>query len=101
MRALAMMMEPARAALRSRSPVCRRLAGRTSQPGGDEPTDHGPYPRAGGGFTIRGQIAGLARDDQDGTEFLRRAGLPDTDELLDQPEWVEWQGGRAHTYAAA
>ncbi|WP_276329162.1 hypothetical protein [[Kitasatospora] papulosa] len=40
-------------------------------------------------------------DDQDVVEFLRRAGLPDAERLLDQPQWVEWRGGRAHTYAAA
>ncbi|PWS44356.1 hypothetical protein DLE01_42745 [Streptomyces sp. FT05W] len=35
------------------------------------------------------------------TELPRRSGLPDAERLLDQPEWVEWRGGRAHTYAAA
>jgi len=39
--------------------------------------------------------------DADVVEFLRRAGLPDAEQLLDQPEWVEWRGGRAHQYAAA
>ena len=43
----------------------------------------------------------LAYRDQDVIEFLRRAGLPDAEQLLDLPEWVEWRGGRAHTYAAA
>ncbi|MEU2462478.1 MULTISPECIES: hypothetical protein [Streptomyces] len=43
---------------------------------------------------MHGQIAGLAHDDQDLTEFLRRSGLPDAQRLLDQPEWVEWRGGR-------
>lgn len=33
-------------------------------------------------------------------EFMRRAGLPDAEQLLDRPEYVEWRGGRAHTYAA-
>ncbi|MFD3613286.1 hypothetical protein ACFWXA_35590 [Streptomyces atroolivaceus] len=51
--------------------------------------------------TIRGQIAGLAYDDHDVVEFLRRAGLPDAEQLLDRPEWVQWRGGRAHTYVAA
>ncbi|MFJ8871453.1 hypothetical protein ACIRD6_37620 [Streptomyces sp. NPDC102473] len=51
--------------------------------------------------TIRGQIAGLVYDDHDVIEFLRRAGPPDVETLLDQPEWVEWRGGRAHQYAAA
>ncbi|MDX3183465.1 hypothetical protein ACN6LF_001892 [[Kitasatospora] papulosa] len=62
---------------------------------------HRPSPTGGRRVTIHGQIAGLAFDDHDVTEFLRRAGLPDAETLLDQPEWVEWRGGRAHQYAAA
>ncbi|MCX4668975.1 DUF2637 domain-containing protein [Streptomyces sp. NBC_01381] len=31
---------------------------------------------------------------------LRRAGLPDAEELLDDPAWVKWRGGRAHHYEA-
>lgn len=62
---------------------------------------HRPSPTGGRRVTIHGQIAGLAHDDHDVTEFLRRAGLPDAETLLDQPEWVEWRGGRAHQYAAA
>ncbi|MFJ4917469.1 hypothetical protein [Streptomyces sp. NPDC088726] len=62
---------------------------------------HRPSPTGGRRVTIRGQIAGLARDDRDVVEFLRRAGLPDAEELLDQPSWVEWRGGRAHRYEAA
>jgi hypothetical protein len=50
--------------------------------------------------TVRGQIMGLARSDTDLVEFLRRAGLPDASEVLDDPVWVEWQGGAAHDYAA-
>lgn len=51
--------------------------------------------------TIRTQIAGLARSDADLVEFLRRAGLPDAWDLLDDPRWVKWQGGRSHEYDAA
>ncbi|MET8925824.1 hypothetical protein ACFWXZ_04885 [[Kitasatospora] papulosa] len=51
--------------------------------------------------TICGQIAGLAYEDHDVVGFLRRAGLPNAEQLLDRPEWVEWRGGRAHTYVAA
>jgi hypothetical protein len=51
--------------------------------------------------TIRAQTAGLARSDADVVEFLRRAGLPDADDVLDDPRWVEWQGGRPHEYGAA
>lgn len=62
---------------------------------------HHPSPTGGWRVTIRGQIAGLAMHDGDVIEFLRRAGLPDAEQLLDQSEWVEWRGGRAHQYAAA
>ncbi|MFC8593110.1 hypothetical protein [Streptomyces atroolivaceus] len=61
---------------------------------------HHLSPTGGRRVTIRGQIAGLAHDDQDVVEFLRRAGLP-RGAALDRPEWVQWRGGRAHTYAAA
>jgi hypothetical protein len=50
--------------------------------------------------TIRAQMAGLAHSDADLVEFLRRAGLPDAWELLDDPHWVEWQGGQPHRYGA-
>ncbi|WP_030906152.1 hypothetical protein [Streptomyces sp. NRRL F-5126] len=49
--------------------------------------------------TVRGQIMGLAHSDGDLVEFLRRAGLPDAGDLLDDPGWVEWQGGPPHDYA--
>lgn len=62
---------------------------------------HRLSPTGGRRVTIRGQIAGLAYEDQHVVEFLRRAGLPDGVELLDRPEWVEWRGGRAHSYVAA
>ena len=62
---------------------------------------HRPSPTGGRRVTIHGQIAGLAFDDHDVIEFLRRAGLPDADDLLDQSTWVEWRGGRAHHYEAA
>ncbi|WP_328493693.1 hypothetical protein OHS59_13720 [Streptomyces sp. NBC_00414] len=51
--------------------------------------------------TVRGQVFGLAHGDTDVVEFLRRAGLPDAWELLDDPRWVTWQGGRAHEYDPA
>ncbi|MFI6873581.1 hypothetical protein ACIBL6_09100 [Streptomyces sp. NPDC050400] len=34
-------------------------------------------------------------------EFLRRAGIDEAEELLDDPRWVQWRGGRAHEYEAA
>lgn len=62
---------------------------------------HRPSPTGGRRVTIQGQIAGLAHTDEDVVEFLRRAGLPDAEDLLDQADWVEWRGGRAHHYEAA
>lgn len=62
---------------------------------------HRPSPTGGRRVTIQGQIAGLAHNDADVVEFLRRTGLPDAADLLDQGDWVEWRGGRAHHYEAA
>ncbi|MFJ2791570.1 hypothetical protein ACIPDW_12965 [Streptomyces sp. NPDC087290] len=62
---------------------------------------HRPSATGGRRVTVRGQIAGLAHDDADAVEFLRRAGLPDAEQLLDDPAWVQWRGGRAHRYEAA
>jgi hypothetical protein len=59
-------------------------------------------PAGSGGrrVTIRGLSAGVAHSDVDVVEFLRRAGLPDAWEFLDDPRWVQWQDGRPHTYDA-
>lgn len=55
--------------------------------------------RAGGRrVTIRGRSAGIAHGDADVVEFLRRAGLPDAWEYLDDPHRVERQDGRSRTY---
>ncbi|MFJ2879726.1 hypothetical protein ACIPJN_21590 [Streptomyces sp. NPDC086796] len=62
---------------------------------------HRPSATGGRRVTVRGQIAGLAHDDADVVEFLRRAGLPYAEQLLDDPAWVQWRGGRAHRYEAA
>ncbi|MER5469238.1 hypothetical protein [Streptomyces sp. NPDC002685] len=57
-----------------------------------------PAGTGGRRVTIRGRSAGIAHSDADLVEFLRRAGLPDAWELLDDPHWVEWQDGRPHEY---
>ncbi|MFE7330813.1 hypothetical protein ACFU8W_38920 [Streptomyces sp. NPDC057565] len=59
---------------------------------------YGPSSAGGRAVTINGAIAGLARDDRDLVEFLRWAGLDDAWDLLDDPHWIEWRGGRAHRY---
>ncbi|WP_432072665.1 hypothetical protein [Streptomyces wuyuanensis] len=62
---------------------------------------HRPSPSGGRRVTVRGEILGLVHDDRDVIEFLRRAGLPDAWDLLDDPNWVEWRGGQAHQWHAA
>ncbi|MFI8008328.1 hypothetical protein [Streptomyces sp. NPDC086010] len=62
---------------------------------------HRPSATGGRRVTIQRQIVGLAHDDHDVVEFLRRAGLPASEQLLDDPGWVQWRGGRAHRYEAA
>ncbi|MET7545049.1 hypothetical protein ABZS95_05190 [Streptomyces sp. NPDC005479] len=58
--------------------------------------------RSGGRYvTAYGHILGLAHDDRDLIEFLRRAGHPDAETLIDDPQMVEWRGGRAHHYEEA
>ncbi|WP_367435186.1 hypothetical protein [Streptomyces celluloflavus] len=46
----------------------------------------------------RTQILGIAYADTDVLEFLRRAGLPDAEVLLDDPVWVEWHGAGPHEW---
>ncbi|WP_418955594.1 hypothetical protein [Streptomyces tritici] len=63
---------------------------------------HPPSPTGGRRVTVRhGGILGLAHSDRDVVEFLRRAGLEDAEEVLDDPLWVEWRGAEAHEYDAA
>ncbi|MEY7981382.1 hypothetical protein AB8O53_34395 [Streptomyces pilosus] len=62
---------------------------------------HPPLGSGGRRVTVRGESVGLAGADRDVVEFLRRAGLPDGERLLDEPAWVRWAGGRAHVYDAA
>lgn len=57
-----------------------------------------PSPTGGRRVRVDGTILGLAWSDRDVIEFLRRAGLPDAEPLLDDPAWVEWRGGVAHDY---
>ncbi|MDF6046110.1 hypothetical protein LRD69_29095 [Streptomyces sp. JH14] len=62
---------------------------------------HAPTPSGGRPVTINGESAGLAHDDRDLIEFLRRAGIDDAESCLDDPHWIEWRGGQAHEYEAA
>jgi len=64
-----------------------------------------PSPSGGRRVTVqsggRVQILGLAHSDHEVIVFLEGAGLDDPERILDDPEWVEWRGGRAHRYEAA
>ncbi|MBP0456541.1 hypothetical protein [Streptomyces montanisoli] len=60
-----------------------------------------PSGTGGRRVTAHGQVLGLAHDDFDLVEFLRRAGLDDAWPLLDNPSWVEWRGGRPHHWDTA
>ncbi|MFE2767879.1 MULTISPECIES: hypothetical protein [Streptomyces] len=51
-------------------------------------------------MTIRGEIIGMAYSDEDVVEFLRQAGLPEGERLLDDPGRVKWRGGPAHEHGA-
>ena len=59
---------------------------------------HRISPSGGRRVTVRDRIMGLAHSDRDLLEFLRLAGLPDGDDLLDDPTWIEWVGDRPHEY---
>ncbi|WP_369230294.1 hypothetical protein AB5J56_04615 [Streptomyces sp. R21] len=61
-----------------------------------------PPAGTGGRLVVaRGETLGLAFSDEDLIEFLGRAGLPDAEDLLDDPAWVKWSGADAHHYESA
>ncbi|MGW6317609.1 hypothetical protein [Streptomyces sp. NPDC055099] len=62
---------------------------------------HPPSGTGGRRVTTGGTILGLAHSDADVIEFLRMTGLPQAAELLNDPAWVQWRGGRAHRYDVA
>ncbi|MEV7418317.1 hypothetical protein [Streptomyces sp. NPDC089919] len=64
---------------------------------------HRPSPTGGRRVTLRAggheDILGLARSDEDVIEFLRRAEVPDPDEVVlgDSP-LIDWIGADPHVY---
>ncbi|MEU4490167.1 hypothetical protein AB0H94_35750 [Streptomyces purpurascens] len=46
----------------------------------------------------RDEILGTAYSDHDLVVFLERAGIHDADSILDDDQWIEWRGGRAHQW---
>lgn len=65
---------------------------------------HRPRETGGRHVTVHGHDIGLAHSDHDLVEFLRQAGIDETDaEAMvdgDSPE-ITWQGAPAHHYEAA
>ncbi|MFF8848175.1 hypothetical protein ACF08N_36790 [Streptomyces sp. NPDC015127] len=49
----------------------------------------------------REECLGRAFSDHDVIVFLEAAGLSDPDEVLDDPRWVQWNGGRAWSVPTA
>ncbi|MFI8294259.1 hypothetical protein ACIGBL_34740 [Streptomyces sp. NPDC085614] len=42
----------------------------------------------------REDLLGTAFSDHDVIDFLQAAGLSDPEEVLDDPRWIQWHGGR-------
>ncbi|WP_326608077.1 MULTISPECIES: hypothetical protein [unclassified Streptomyces] len=59
---------------------------------------HRPSLTGGRAVTINDEIVGLVYDDQGLIELLRRAGLYDAENCLEDPHWIEWRGGWPHRY---
>ncbi|MET7636027.1 hypothetical protein [Streptomyces sp. NPDC005078] len=51
--------------------------------------------------TINEELAAIVYSDDDLIEILRRAGIQEAECCLDDPNWIEWRGGRAHHYESA
>ncbi|MFD3697020.1 hypothetical protein ACFWUZ_12845 [Streptomyces sp. NPDC058646] len=66
---------------------------------------HRIFPSGGRQVTLRtgsgAESLGLAHSDEDVIEFLRRAGLPDPDEVVlgDVVQLLEWESDEPHVYA--
>ncbi|MFE9634135.1 hypothetical protein [Streptomyces sp. NPDC006463] len=66
---------------------------------------HRIFPSGGRQVTLRTasreESLGVARSDEDVIEFLRRAGMPDPDEVvLGGAELLEWDSDTPHVYMA-
>ncbi|MCX5276128.1 hypothetical protein [Streptomyces virginiae] len=66
---------------------------------------HRIHPSGGRQVTLRTangeESLGLARSDDDVIEFLRRAGMPDPDDVvLGGADLLDWQGDTPHVYEA-
>ncbi|MFJ7587722.1 hypothetical protein ACIQZO_10100 [Streptomyces sp. NPDC097617] len=67
---------------------------------------HRIFPSGGRQVTLRtstgAESLGLARSDEDVIEFLRRAGMPDPDDVVlgTGTELLAWEGDTPHVYEA-
>ncbi|MFD3584563.1 hypothetical protein [Streptomyces sp. NPDC056660] len=52
-------------------------------------------------MTIRGEYVGTAYHLLDVVEFLRRAGLPEANTTVDDPDLIEWRGIGPKAWTAA
>ncbi|MGC5006440.1 hypothetical protein OIE61_39545 [Streptomyces sp. NBC_01762] len=62
---------------------------------------HGLSLNSGRAVTINNELVGLVYDDHGLVELLRRAGVYDAEQCLDDPRWIEWRDGRPHRYEPA
>ncbi|MGW7238088.1 hypothetical protein [Streptomyces sp. NPDC054804] len=60
-----------------------------------------PGPDGGRRVTIRGEYVGTAYHLLDVVEFLRRAGLPEANTTVDDPDLIEWRGMGPKAWTAA
>ena len=60
---------------------------------------HPLSPDGGRRVAIHGESVGIAYDLFDLLEFLRRAGLPEADTSVDDPQLIEWRGGSPDVWA--
>ncbi|MFJ9348457.1 hypothetical protein [Streptomyces sp. NPDC101237] len=51
--------------------------------------------------TIRGEYVGTAYHLLDVVEFLRRAGLPEANTTVDDPDLIDWRGPGPKAWTAA
>ncbi|EPH40364.1 hypothetical protein STRAU_6627 [Streptomyces aurantiacus JA 4570] len=59
---------------------------------------HPPLPDGGRRVTVRGEPVGIAYNLLDVIEFLRRAGLPEADTTIDDPELIDWREAGPHRW---
>ncbi|WP_133889753.1 hypothetical protein [Streptomyces sp. BK208] len=48
----------------------------------------------------RDEVLGTAYSDHDLVVLLEGAGMTDPEDVLDQPQWVEWREAPAHDFGA-